>query len=634
MLEVIPPLPIFIPFIAAFLVLVVPKRAKGWFAIAIAIATTALIFLMAPTVIFDAPILYEIPWIPTFGWNFTLLIDGLSLMIALIAAGIGALIIFYSRVYLSEGNREHPYKHGFGRYYMFMLIFMGGMIGLVFASNLIILFLFWELIGLCSWALIGFNAEDPKASRASIKALITTHVGGACLLFGILLLYLITGTFDISQIPGRIGSVTPLLHLALAMFILGALAKSAQVPFLTWLPAAMEAPSPVSAYLHAATMVKAGVYLIARVTGIFWVVFLSIPAWDFSLATVGVVTLTIGALFMLVQKDLKKLLAFSTISQIGYMILAIGIGTSLGVTAGLFHLLNHAIFKALLFLCAGMIAYQVGTRNIDQMGGLAKNMPITASVFVIGALAVAGVPPLNGFASKWMIYQAAIEAGAINPIYYFYAIIAIFISAVTLAVFIKVLHGIFFGQLPERLKNIKEGSRFMWAPLVILAAFCIVFGIAAQWPLEFIVAPAVNSLPAVSVSVGTVPATIFTNIGLWGPTLATVLLLSALFMGALIYWAGFTIKNPPVERLDTWACGEDWKVKDLQVLSEQFYHPIRDVMAPIYKVDFDRILHHPVRNAVYSFSNWFRKSHTGLLQLYMLWMAVGALAVIIILALV
>ncbi len=330
--------------------------------------------------------------------EFTFVPDGLGLFLAAIATIIGCLAVIFSVDYM-HGDSQ------LGRYYSMMLFFIGAMAGLVLTSNLLLMFVFWEITALCSYALIAFNCDDPKAVYGGIKALIMTQLGGIGLLGGALLIHSQTGSYDLnvflenaSSLPGGI------LSLAAFGFLVAAAAKSAQFPFQTWLPDAMEAPTPISALIHAATMVNAGVYLLAR----FYPAFQAVPGWKLAVMLVGMVTTLMAAVMALVSHDIKRVLAYSTVSQLGYMVYAVGAG---GVFASQFHLLSHSIFKALLFLAAGSIIHSTGTRDMREMGGLGKQMPLVRTVFVIGSLALAGIPILNGFWSKELVLEAGLHGG-------------------------------------------------------------------------------------------------------------------------------------------------------------------------------------------------------------------------------
>ena len=324
--------------------------------------------------------------------------DGLGVFLAVIATVVGSLAVIFSVDYM-KGEAQ------LGRYYSLVLLFIGAMAGLVLTNSFLFLFFFWEITALCSYALISFYNDDPKAVAAGIKALIMTQLGGTGLLAGALVSYAAFGSYEINRFLGSAERMGPLALSGMAFgFLVAAAAKSAQVPFQTWLPDAVEAPTPISALIHAATMVNAGVYLLAR----FYPAFAPVPGWKTAVITVGMLSALLAAIMAIVAPDLKRVLAYSTVSQLGYMVYAIGAG---GIFASQFHLFSHAVFKALLFLGAGAVIHAVGTRDMLKMGGLGKRMPFVRNVFVIGALALAGLPILNGFWSKEAVLEAGLTGG-------------------------------------------------------------------------------------------------------------------------------------------------------------------------------------------------------------------------------
>jgi len=330
--------------------------------------------------------------------EFTLVPDGLGVFLAAIATVVGSLAVIFSINYMQDQEQ-------LGRYYSLILLFIGAMAGLGLSGSLLFMFFFWEITAFCSYALISFHNDDPKAVAGGIKALIVTQFGGIGLLAGALVSYATIGSYQISELLAN-AQIFPsaILSLIAFGFLAAAIAKSAQVPLHTWLPDAMEAPTPVTALIHAATMVNAGVYLLAR----FYPAFESVPHWKTSVVMVGMLSALLAAVMALVATDLKRVLAYSTISQLGYMIYAIGVGA---IYASQFHLLSHAVFKALLFLSAGAVIQAVGTRNMFSMGGLSEKMPFVRTVFIIGSLALAGLPIANGFFSKELILEEGFSMG-------------------------------------------------------------------------------------------------------------------------------------------------------------------------------------------------------------------------------
>jgi len=388
-------LSIILPWLGALIVWLVGDgrpRSQHLLASAFAILSGYISLCLIPYA--NPEIILQIPLGSVFG-DFTLIADGLGVFLAVVAAVVGGIAVIFSIDYM-KGEAQ------IGRYYSLTLLFIGAMIGLVLSGSLLFMFIFWEITAFCSYALISFHNDDPKAVAGGIKALIITQLGGIGLLAGAILCYVFLNSYQINDLLAHAGTIPPALLSLLAYgFLIAAAAKSAQVPLHTWLPDAMEAPTPISALIHAATMVNAGVYLLAR----FYPAFDKIPGWSTTVMVVGLLSALLAALMALVSNDLKRALAYSTISQLGYMFFAIGAGV---IFASQFHLLSHSVFKALLFLGAGAVIHAVGTRDMRQMGGLGKAMPNVRIVFIIGALALAGLPITNGFFSKELVLEGGL----------------------------------------------------------------------------------------------------------------------------------------------------------------------------------------------------------------------------------
>ena len=393
-----------------------------------------------------------------FGY-LTFVPDGLATFLTAIAAVIGSLAVLFSVGYM-KGEKQ------LGRYYFFVLFFIGTMAGLFLSGSIFYMFIFWEITAICSYALISFYNDDPNAVRGGIKALIITQIGGVGLLIGALYTYEMTGTYQLSVLLEQAAMLNPGIMAFVGYgFIVAAAAKSAQVPFQTWLPDAMEAPTPISALIHAATMVNAGVYLLAR----FYPAFENVPGWTMTVMIMGALSALFAALMALVATDLKRTLAYSTVSQLGYMVYAIGTGA---VFAGTFHLLSHAVFKALLFLSAGVVIHAVGTRNMHEMGGLRKKMPFTFAMFIIGGFALAGLPIANGFFSKELI----LEEGLANGPMWIYVIMLIG-AGITALYTIRMIALVFYGEAKEE-RHLHLPSISMKIPLGVLG-----FGSLTTWLL-------------------------------------------------------------------------------------------------------------------------------------------------------
>ncbi|MBM6584297.1 hypothetical protein ILT44_29300, partial [Microvirga sp. BT689] len=390
-----------LPFIGSLVAVFLRQDARNGAAVlagTIALCATALTALQYPAVHRGAVLRTGIEWIPTLGLNFTLRMDGFTWLFTMLVTGIGFLVALYARYYMSPSD---PVP----RFFAFLLAFMGAMLGIVLSGNLIQLVFFWELTSVFSFLLIGYWHHNAAARDGARMALTVTATGGLCLLVGVLLIGHIVGSYDLDEVLASGNQVrTSSLYLpTLILVLLGALTKSAQFPFHFWLPHAMAAPTPVSAYLHSATMVKAGVFLLT----LLWPVLSGTEAWFYIVVSAGLCTLLLGSYAAIFQQDLKGLLAYSTISHLGLITLLLGLSSPLAAVAAIFHTINHATFKASLFMAAGIIDHESGTRDIRRLSGLFRFMPITATLAMVAAAAMAGVPLLNGFLSKEMFFAEA-----------------------------------------------------------------------------------------------------------------------------------------------------------------------------------------------------------------------------------
>ena len=425
----------------------------------------------------------SLPWLRGFVHQpvFGILIDPLASLMLLVAVPIGLLTVLYSTSYLTGENREHPVgREHYGRYYFWLLLFIASMVGVAVAPNFLQFFFFWEMTTLCSWALISFR-QNERSLRAGFKAIVMTHVGGAFFLVAILILFARTGSFDFSALGSLPGG---LKSWVLFFLLIAAWAKAAQVPFHTWLPDAMEAPTPISAYLHAAAMVKAGVYLMARTVSSGWNI---PPRISLLMGVMALLTILVALSFYFVQDDLKRLLAYSTIAHLGYILLGISIGTlgsPLGFRGAVLHIICHGYSKATLFFCAGVIAYATGTRSISALHGLAKNMPLTAVAFFVGLLSVTGVPPLGCFWSKFMILSGAMRLrGPIGPI------ILAFVLCETLVSFgwmLYIAQRIFLGATLPAVQVADDPPWSMNLTLIVLMIGCVVAPLVGMSIVRFL----------------------------------------------------------------------------------------------------------------------------------------------------
>jgi multicomponent K+:H+ antiporter subunit A len=470
------PLMALLPFAGALLVFALPARARRTAALcagAVALIGVALVLTSADRVFAGAVLGWRIDWLPTLGLAFGLRMDGLAWLFALLVFGIGALIVLYAAYYL---DRDDPAV----RFFAFLLLFMGAMLGIVLADNLILLAVFWELTSLSSFLLIGYWHHREDAREGAKMALAITGAGGLALLAGLLLIGQIVGSFDLDRVlaSGDVIRAHPLYVPALLLVLLGAFTKSAQFPFHFWLPQAMAAPTPVSAYLHSATMVKAGVFLLARMYPALG----GSDAWFWIVAPIGLATFSLGAYVAIFQHDLKGLLAYSTISHLGLITLLFGLDEPIAVVAGVFHILNHATFKASLFMAAGIVDHETGSRDMRQLNGLWKPMPWTGALAMVAAGAMAGVPLLNGFLSKEMFFAEAVAKETYTAFTLVLPVAATIAGVFSVAYSARLIHDVFFNGEPIGLpKTPHEPPAFMRLPVEVLVFVCVAVGLAPQF---------------------------------------------------------------------------------------------------------------------------------------------------------
>ncbi|MEM8974853.1 MAG: monovalent cation/H+ antiporter subunit A [Pseudomonadota bacterium] len=421
-----------------------------------------------PAVMAGQVITARVDWMPALGLNFTLMLDGLGFFFAFLILGIGLLIIAYARQYLSR--QDHM-----GEFFTYLLLFQGAMVGIVLSDNILLLLVFWELTSLSSFLLIGYWKHLPEGRQGARMALAVTGMGGLAMIAGMLILGQIAGSYDLSVILKNrdLIQASPLYVPALILILLGCFTKSAQFPFHFWLPHAMAAPTPVSAYLHSATMVKAGIFLMARM----WPALAGTPEWFVIVTTAGLVTMVLGALIALYKHDLKALLAFSTVSHLGLITMLLGTGTAFGAMAAVFHILNHATFKAALFMSAGIIDHEAHTRDIRRLGGLRTLMPVTFVIATLAALSMAGIPFLNGFLSKEMMLEEANRTVLLGSAW-LVPVLATIGSLLSAAYCFRLIGHVFLGPVRSDYpaKPHDPGSA-MWLPPAILVVLVVLIGV-------------------------------------------------------------------------------------------------------------------------------------------------------------
>jgi multicomponent K+:H+ antiporter subunit A len=512
-----------LPFVGSAVAALLPTGARNiestWAGL-VALAVAVPMAMLYPQVLDGGVVNERLVWLPSLGLDLVVRIDGFAWMFAMLVTGMGVLVVMYARYYLSP---EDPAA----RFYSLLLGFMGSMLGVVVSGNLIQLVLFWELTSVFSFLLIGYWYHRADARRGARMAFTVTATGGLALLAGVLLLGHIVGSYELDAVLAAGDRVRghALYPVTLVLILLGALTKSAQFPFHFWLPHAMAAPTPVSAYLHSATMVKAGVFLLARL----WPVLSGTDAWFWIVGGCGLATLLLGSFAAMFQNDLKGLLAYSTISHLGLITLLLGLNSPLAAVAAVFHMLNHATFKASLFMSVGIIDHETGTRDMRRLDGLFRSMPVTGTLAIVACGAMAGVPLLNGFLSKEMFFAETVFVSA-QP----WVEIGLPLAATLAGVFAVVYslrfgHDVFFGPPPQGLpRQPHEPVHWMRVPVELLVLACVVVGTLPAWSVGPVLAAA--ALPVVG---GTLPAY---SLAVWhGFNTPLVMSLFATVGGTIVY---------------------------------------------------------------------------------------------------
>ncbi len=457
-------------------------RLAGWLLALLPLGLTLYFAQFIEPVAFGATIATGIDWIPALGIRLSFFLDGLSLTFAMLICGIGTLIIIYAGGYMGH----HPQR---GRFFSFLLMFMASMLGLVLADDVLTLFVFWELTSVTSFLLIGFDHTKPASRRAALQALIITGGGGLVLLAGLMLMAAVTGVHSVSAMVEHADMLAdhPLYLAMLFLLLGGAFTKSAQFPLHFWLPNAMEAPTPVSAYLHSATMVKAGVYLLARFNPILG----DTDWWSGMLAGFGAVTFIYAVVVSVKQDDLKQILAFTTVASLGLLVLLIGLGDKEAIKAAVLYLIAHSFFKGGLFMVAGCIDHETGTRDVNLLGGLFKAMPITGAAALIGAISMGGLPPAFGFIAKEVMYEAGLHGH--GPVLGVLAVLVIGNAFMFMAGALVAIKP-FYGPKLDTPKHAHEGPIELWIGPVILATMGIGFGIFHGLSGNYVVGPMTNAI--------------------------------------------------------------------------------------------------------------------------------------------
>jgi multicomponent Na+:H+ antiporter subunit A len=495
--------------VGALILALGPLSMFGWF------------LLQTRSLLYGQSIEISYPWVSIANLNvdFALRLDGLSLLFAFLITGIGTGIVIYSGSYMAE----YPTA---GRFFAYLFLFMGAMLGLVLADDLITLFVFWELTSVSSYLLIGFNHEKKKAREGARKALLITAGGGLALLLGFVILGDMLGSYAMADVlaNGEMIRTHPLYGLVLFLVVLGTFSKSAQFPLHFWLPDAMQAPTPASAYLHSATMVKAGVYLLARLHPAMG----GTELWQYVLGLLGLLTMLLAGYLAFKQDDLKALLAYSTISALGQLVALIGLGTVLAMKAAMVFILAHALYKSLLFLIVGIVDHETGTRDLTKLGGLARALPLTTAVAAVGALSLAGVPPLFGFLAKEVLLEAGLVAQIVDLPALLVPIVVIAASVITVGYSLLFFYRVFMGPMQPTPKHPHEAPYGMLVTPIVLAVLSVLLSFP---PFRTEIAGLMGSAAGNSLA-----QAVTVNLYLWhGINLPLIASMSALIGGAILY---------------------------------------------------------------------------------------------------
>ncbi|MFH0731606.1 MAG: proton-conducting transporter membrane subunit [Candidatus Omnitrophota bacterium] len=534
--------------------------------------------------------------------------DNLANFVGIFVIVFTLLIALYSIGFMKKTK-------GLIKYYFYILLTLIASLGVVFSNNLLLLMVFWGFLGLLLYLLIDFGEKENTTYTAK-KAFIIIGGTDALMLLGLALILKITGSLKMDAMSITLNTKAAVwAYLCLAA---GAFAKAGAMPFHTWVPdTAEDAPTPVTAFLPASLDKLLGIYFLARIS---LYMFRMDTGMNIFLMTVGSFTIVAAVMMALVQHDLKRLLGYHAVSQVGYMVLGIGTGNPVGIAGGIFHMLNHAIYKACLFLSGGAVEKKANTTDMEKLGGLAKIMPVTFITFLIASFAISGVPPFNGFVSKWMIYQGIIDLGKNGSmLWIIWLVCAMFGSALTLASFMKLVHAVFLGQKaqspqPTAQSKGAETSITMLIPMVILAALCVIFGVFAnRVPLKLFILPSVGKIVEFS--------------GVWNASIATMLIIAGIMVGFIIYLLGTITKTRETE---AFVGGELLKeYPEMRVSGVDFYKTIQDIgiLSFIYKLAAKKVfdIYEMGASATFAFNGVLRYLHNGILPTYMAWCLFGML---------
>jgi formate hydrogenlyase subunit 3/multisubunit Na+/H+ antiporter MnhD subunit len=611
------PVLIFLPLIAGFIMLFLPNRMKLLFK-ALTLIISAFVFVKSIQVFKLGQLDYtwSILQLGDVKLDLLLSVKPLGAFILIFACGLGLLITLYSLKSRDTSSEQRATNI----YYGSILLTIGGSAGILLSNHLLYLLIFWEIVTAALYLLITTGGRN--SNFAATKSFAMIGVSDAALLLGTLMVWVLSGTFIISDISLQASSALTII--AFLLLMIAAITKAGAMPLHTWLPTSGEfAPTSVMALLPGAIDKLLGIYLLVVIVRQVFVI--NSAALSLVLVIIGSATIIVAAMVAIAQHNIKKLLAYSAISQVGYMVLGIATGTALGFAGAVFHMLNNAIYKSCLFLCGGAVEQATGTAELDRLGGLGKKMPITFTAFLIAALAVSGIPPLNGFVSKWMVYQSVIQMGATQTgqaakLWPLWLVVAVFGSAITLAYSVKIIHSVFLSRLPSELGDVKEVSLPMKVPMLVLAFLCVFFGVFYLVPLRLFIYPALE-IP---------DAEIF---GTWESALATVLILIGILIGLLILIVGLLSRK--VRTVPTWTCGEIQDNEEMIIPGTHFYKTVSSMagLKQLYtgqeKGHFD--LYNQGGRLGLALTEFLRWLHSGILPMYLTWVTLGLLVILFIL---
>lgn len=607
-------IPVFLPLIAGFVMLFLPNKIKT-LSKALTLIISAFVFVWSVQIFNLGQLDYAWSVLQIGNLKLDLLLSTkpLGTFILMFATGFGLLITLYSLKSMAGAKRANEY-------YGSILLTIGGSAGILLSNHLLLLLIFWEIVTVSLYLLIITGGKN--SNFAATKSFAMIGASDAAFLLGILMVWISSGTFVISDISMATTSVVPII--AFLLLMTAAITKAGALPLHTWLPTSGEyAPVSVMALLPAAIDKLLGIYLLVIIVREIFI--LQSATLSFILALIGAATVIIAVMIAMVQHNLKKLLSYHAISQVGYMVLGIATMTPVGIAGGVFHMLNHAIYKCCLFLCGGAVEQQAGTAELDRLGGLGKKMSITFTTCLIAALSISGIPPFNGFVSKWMVYQGVIQmgtaqAGGAAKLWPIWLTCAMFGSALTLASFVKLIHSLFLSRLPEELKGVKEVPLLQTSPMIVLASLCVFFGIFYYVPLKMFIYPALN-IGADTVIFGT-----------WDSILATALIVFGIILGLLILLAGLLARK--VREVPTWTCGEVQTNEQMTISGTHFYKTVSSMggLKQLYtgqeKGHFD--LYNQSGRCGLALTEFLRWLHSGVLPMYLTWVTLGLLVILFI----